>query len=210
MPLNTNYFTAEIGSIFATPIYTSKLEKKITLEELKFINKNKKESHGNEGNTVSNNNYVLNEKPFKKLKLQIELRVKDYFNKVICSSNNIKPYITQSWLNYTETSQHHHKHSHPNSLVSGVLYLNADKQFDKIIFSKDVYNSIKPTCKEYNIWNADSWYVPVETGDIIMFPSSLSHMVEVKKGDNTRISLAFNVFIKGELGEASKLTKLIL
>ena len=84
MPLNTNYFTAEIGSIFATPIYTSKLEKKITLEELKFINKNKKESHGNEGNTVSNNNYVLNEKPFKKLKLQIELRVKDYFNKVIC------------------------------------------------------------------------------------------------------------------------------
>ena len=210
MMLYKRYFTSEIGSIFATPIYVSRLEKKLTSSELKFIDKNKKETYKNEGNLTSNNHYILNEKPFKELKLQLDIRVNDYFNKIVCPSDNITPYITQSWLNYTEKNQHHHKHSHPNSLVSGVLYLNSDEKFDKIIFNKDIYNNIKPSCKEYNIWNSDSWSVPVRTGDIIMFPSSLSHMVEAKQGDNTRVSLAFNVFIKGVIGEGEKLTKLIL
>ena len=210
MMLYSRYFTSEIGNIFPTPVYTSKLEKKLTASELKFINKTKKDTYKNEGNLTSNNSYILNEKPFKELKLQLELRVDDYFNKVICSSDDIKPYITQSWLNYTEETQHHHNHAHPNSLVSGVLYLNSDPEFDKIVFIKNVYNGIKPSPKEYNLWNSDSWYVPVKTGDILLFPSSLTHMVESKKGSNTRVSLAFNVFIKGEIGEGKKLTKLIL
>lgn len=210
MTSNKKYFTSEIGNIFPTPVYTSKLERKLTTSELKFIDKNKKNTYKNEGNLTSNNYYILNEKPFKELKSQLELRVNDYFNKVICSSDDITPYITQSWLNYTEETQHHHNHAHPNSLVSGVCYLNSDPEFDKIIFTKNIYNNIKPSVKEYNLWNCDSWYVPVKTGDILLFPSSLTHMVEVKKGNNTRVSLAFNVFIKGEIGEGRKLTKLIL
>jgi len=206
----SRYFTSEVGNIFPTPIYTSKLEKKLTASELKFIDKNKKNTYKNDGNLTSKNNYILNEKPFKELKLQLELRVDDYFNKVICSSDDIKPYITHSWLNYTEETQHHHNHAHPNSLVSGVLYLNSDPEFDKIIFIKNVYHGIKPLTKEYNLWNSDSWYVPVKTGDILMFPSSLTHMVESKKGSNTRVSLAFNVFIKGEIGEGKQLNRLIL
>jgi hypothetical protein len=35
-------------------------------------------------------------------------------------------------------------------------------------------------------------------------------MVETKQGDNTRISLAFNVFIKGKVGINKQLTELIL
>jgi hypothetical protein len=35
-------------------------------------------------------------------------------------------------------------------------------------------------------------------------------MVENKQGDNTRISLAFNVFIKGTIGREKSLTELIL
>jgi hypothetical protein len=35
-------------------------------------------------------------------------------------------------------------------------------------------------------------------------------MVETKQGDNTRISLAFNVFIKGTVGNNKSLTELIL
>ena len=47
---------------------------------------------------------------------------------------NIKIYITQSWLNYTNFKQYHHAHSHNNSFVSGVFYLKADKNFDFISF----------------------------------------------------------------------------
>ena len=201
---------ATINGIFPTPIYISKLEKKLTPLELKFVDKNKKDFYKNDGNITSNNNYILNEKPFVNIKKELDLKVQDYFEKVISSSNNITPYITQSWLNYTETNQYHHKHSHPNSLVSGVFYINCYEEHDKIKFFNDNYKTIKLEIKDWNLWNSESWWFSVKTGDVILFPSSLTHMVETKQGDNTRISLAFNVFIKGTVGNNKSLTELIL
>ena len=201
---------SEINGIFPTPIYKSKLDRKLTSLELKFVKKNKKDFYKNYGNITSNNNYILNEKPFVNIKKELDLRIKDYFDKVISSANNITPYITQSWLNYTETNQYHHKHEHLNSLVSGVFYINCHEKLDKITFFNENYKLIKLEIKNWNLFNSESWWFPVKTGDIIMFPSSIKHMVETKKGDNTRISLAFNVFIKGTIGDNRTLTELFL
>ena len=201
---------ATINSIFPTPIYMSKLDRELTPLEFKFVDKSKKDFYKNDGNITSNNNYILNEKPFFNIKKELDLKVQDYFDKIISPSNNIKPYITQSWLNYTETNQYHHKHAHPNSLVSGVFYINCHEEYDKIKFFNEKYSTIKPEVKDYNIWNSETWWFSVKTGDVILFPSSLTHMVETKEGDNTRISLAFNVFIKGTVGNNKNLTELIL
>ena len=201
---------ATINGIFPTPIYISKLNKELTSLELKFVDKNKKDFYKNDGNITSNNNYILNEKPFAHIKKELDLRVQDYFDKVISPANNITPYITQSWLNYTETNQYHHKHAHPNSLVSGVFYINCHEEHDKIKFFNDTYKTIRTEVKDWNMWNSESWWFPVKTGDVILFPSSLTHMVETKQGDNTRISLAFNVFIKGTIGNNKNLTELVL
>ena len=201
---------SNINGIFPTPIYISKLDRKLTPLELKFVDKNKKDFYKNDGNITSNNNYILNEKPFANIKKELDLRIQDYFDKVISPANNITPYITQSWLNYTETNQYHHKHAHPNSLVSGVFYINCHEEHDKIKFFNDNYKTIKLEIKDWNIWNSETWWFSVKTGDVILFPSSLTHMVETKKGDNTRISLAFNVFIKGTVGNNKNLTELII
>ena len=201
---------SKINSIFPTPVYVSSLNRNLTQLELKFIDKNKKNFFKNEGNITSKNTYVLNEKPFLNLKKELDLRVKDYFDNVISPANNVTPYITQSWLNYTETNEYHHQHSHPNSLISGVFYINCDEQFDKIIFSKSNYIPIKFEIKNFNLYNSDSWWFTVKTGDIMLFPSSLTHMVETKQGTNTRISLAFNTFIKGTVGDNQYLTELKL
>jgi len=199
-----------INGIFPTPIYISKLDRTLTSLELKFVDKSKKDFYKNDGNITSNNNYILNEKPFTNIKKELDLRVQDYFNKVISPSDNIEPYITQSWLNYTETNQYHHKHAHPNSLVSGVFYINCHEEHDKIKFFNDNYKTIKLEVKDWNLYNSETWWFPVKTGNVILFPSSLTHMVETKEGTNTRISLAFNVFIKGTIGDDKKLTELIL
>ena len=202
---------SEISSIFPTPIYFSKLDIKLSTKELLFVEKNKNLFFKNEGNLTSLDNYVLNKKEFKDLKKEIDLRIKDYFNKIIMTSNNVTPYITQSWLNYTETNQYHHKHEHPNSLISGVFYINCNEKFDKINFyKKDNYSTIKLETKEWNLWNSESWWFSVKTGNIILFPSHLTHAVETKQGDNTRTSLAFNVFVKGTLGDNKMLTELYL
>ena len=46
------------------------------------------------------------------------------------------------------------------------------------------------------------------TGDLVLFPSSLTHMVETVQGEATRISLSFNTFPVGSIGEGVDLTGL--
>ena len=146
------------------------------------------------------------------IKKFLDNHCKEYLDTLICPKNNIELYITQSWLNFTESNQYHHKHEHPNSVVSGVLYFNSDIKNDKILFTDGKYQQIRPQTDKtkFNLWNSGSWFFPVETGNLIMFPSSTTHQVETKQGDNTRISLAFNTFYKGSVGSNSRLTELIL
>ena len=92
-----------------------------------------------------------------------------------------------------------------------MLYFNCNKENDKIKFTNSKgYEQIKPKVDEYNIWNSDTWWFSLETGQLIMFPSSTIHQVETKQGNNTRISLAFNTFYKGTIGSNADLTELIL
>ena len=114
-------------------------------------------------------------------------------------------------MNYTEENEYHHTHEHPNSVVSGVLYFDCDKENDKIKFSNPIrYQQIKPEIDKYNIWNSHTWWLPVETGQLLMFPSSTTHQVDTKQGTNTRTSLAFNTFYKGTIGSNNNLNELIL
>jgi hypothetical protein len=97
------------------------------------------------------------------LKNELDLKVKEYFDKIICPLNKVKPYITQSWLNYTKRNQYHHKHQHPNSLVSGVFYINADEKLDKIKFFKEHnYSTITLPTNNYNLFNSTSWWFTVK------------------------------------------------
>ena len=201
-----------IHSIFPTPIYTTKIDRGFTKQELQFVKQQKKHCINNTGNINTKDNYILNRKEFKNIKKFLDKHCKEYLDTVICPKNNIELYITQSWLNYTEADQYHHQHSHPNSVVSGVFYFDSDIEKDKILFSKGGYQQISPeTDKEkFNLWNSGTWFFPVETGNLFMFPSSTLHQVETKKGNNTRISLAFNTFYKGSVGSNTELTELIL
>ena len=200
-----------INSLFPIPVYMTSMERPFTKQELKFVNEQKNYCYKNEGNFNTKDNYILNRKEFKNIKKFLNQCCKDYLDKIICPKNNIDLYITQSWLNYTKENQYHHKHEHPNSVISGVLYFDSDKKNDTIKFFSDIkYLQIKPEVDKYNIWNSSSWWFPVETGKLVMFPSSTTHQVDLKKGSNTRESLAYNTFYKGTIGSSCDLTELIL
>jgi len=202
-----------INNIFPTPIYTTKIDRGFTKQELQFVNEQKKHCSKNDGNINTKDNYILNRKEFKNVKKFLDKHCKEYLNTVICPKNNLELYITQSWLNYTETNQYHHQHAHPNSVVSGVLYFDSDVKNDKILFSHPIpYQQIVPETDntKFNLWNSKTWFFPVETGNLFMFPSSTTHQVQTKQGTNTRISLAFNTFYKGSVGSNYELTELIL
>jgi uncharacterized protein (TIGR02466 family) len=200
-----------INNLFPTPIYMTNMDRPFTKKELDFVQDQKNHCVKNEGNINTKDNYILNRKEFKSIKQFIDKSCQDYLDKIICPKEKLKLYVTQSWLNYTEENQFHHKHSHPNSIISGVLYFNSNNDNIKF-FNPKQYHQISPIIDEnkYNIWNSGSWWFGIETGQLVMFPSSTTHQVETKKGTNTRISLAFNTFYKGTLGLNKSLTELIL
>ena len=55
----------------------------------------------------------------------------------------------------------------------------------------------------YNNFNSDVAHFFVKTGDLIIFPSSTEHKVPIRNNESTRISLAFNTFLRGEFGNNS-------
>ena len=203
-----------IHSLFPTPVYYTKMDRGFTKQELNFVNEQKKHCSKNEGNINTTDNYILNRNQFKNLHKMLSIECNKYLEKIICPKNkDLELYITQSWLNYTESNQYHHRHEHPNSYVSGVLYINSDIKTDSIkFFHNNTYIPISPDIdkKRWNHFNSRSWWFSVDTGTLVMFPSSTTHQVDVKKGKNTRISLAFNTFIKGTLGDNFSLTELKL
>ena len=201
-----------INNLFPTPIYTTKIDRGFTKQELQFVKEQKKHCSNNRGNINTKDNYILNRKQFKNIKKFLDKHCKEYLDTVICPKNNIELYITQSWLNYTEANQYHHQHAHPNSVISGVFYFDSDIKNDKILFTKGGYQQISPEIdkEKFNLWNSSTWFFSVETGNLFMFPSSTIHQVETKQGNNTRISLAFNTFYKGSVGSNTLLTELIL
>ena len=132
----------EINNIFPTPVYYTKI-KNFTDAEVKYINSMEKTATQNVGNTTSLDSYVLKQKKLNNIKTQITKHIKQYFDKVMCIDDNVFPYITQSWINFTKEGEFHHLHAHPNSIISGVLYIDADKDNDKIIFDSRKHEMIK-------------------------------------------------------------------
>ena len=202
----TILYKADIYPIFPTALYKNTLERPFSKSEIKFCLG--QEKNKNKNNNYSKNIFVLDHVKLKQLKKDLEAHIENYFNIVIQTRNKVKPYITQSWLNYTAVGESHHGHFHPNSLVSGVLYIQTSAE-DAINFSKDLEPiSLEPGTN--NMFNSESYKLMVKEHNLVLFPSRLRHFVEIKKEKNLRVSLSFNVFIKGEIGVGHNLTQLTL
>lgn len=194
-----------IENLFPTAIgffdYTGELDKDFLVNQPQVPN---------QGNTSSEDKYLLRHRKLLNLRQFIEHSIHEYFTATVNPKYDVRLKITQSWLNWSKPGQYHHKHAHPNSFISGCFYVNADKKTDKIYFFKDEYRQIKLPPADWNSYNSESWWYPVSTGQLVLFPSSLTHMVQPVEGDETRISLAFNTFPIGVLGDETELTALQL
>jgi uncharacterized protein (TIGR02466 family) len=199
---------SEFIYIFPTTILHKSIDRQFLECELNIVNSNRDKIYKNTGNSMSINKYILDEPEMKDLK-DICLKNLDYYLKEIYKNNEIEIYITQSWLNYANKNEFHHKHYHGNSFLSGVLYFDTNET-DQIAFVNPIKDVIQIHPTQYDFKNARSWHVPVKNNDIVIFPSHLDHEVPNVIGDKTRISLGFNSFIKGNLGQLHYLNELKL
>jgi uncharacterized protein (TIGR02466 family) len=198
-------------NLFPIPIFFDTLGRNFTEKEIFFI-KNLKLIN-NIFNSRSESSYILNYDSLIDIKNFVETSVKKYFNDVYKPKTDLEIYLTQSWLNVSQTGETHHIHNHPNSFISGTLYISADREIDSITFAKTDHTSIRPVPNELNEYNSTSWFFNVGVGDLILFPSNLNHYVDAVRESsvrNERISLSFNTFLRGTIGSEIFLNELKL
>ena len=197
----------DVITIFPTSIMRKTFDDSFTENQMNiFLNSERKPSMYN---LHSENTYILEMPELKNIKEFCLQGVQEYFSKIIGATDEVKPYITQSWLNWTNTGEAHHQHSHGNSIVSGVFYISTE-QDDSIDFLR---NDIFPYVlmpKEWTLTNSLKCKVYAEEKVLLLFPSNLMHEVVVREGNKTRISLAFNTFFKGTIGSKEFLNELII
>jgi len=190
-----------IFPLFSVPLVTPQEKYPFNKRELNYIKKLKKSK--NAYNRVSINNYVLKVPEFNSIKKYLQKWL-DIYAYEFLKIKDIEFYITQSWCNYNATYDKHHTHTHPNSLISGVFYIQGDHT--PIVFTRG--KSLLPFLvnhKSFDMYNARTYWVNMEAGQLFLFPSTLIHSVKENKSKIKRISLSFNTFAKGTFGELSDL-----
>lgn len=110
------------------------------------------------------------------------------------------PVISQMWATGCNKNSSIHKHYHPNSFFSGVYYPQAIN-YSPLRFYTPYKNQIVPKKATSNPHNAFIMPFYPEQGNLVLFPSDLEHDTESNTTDQIRLSVAFNIFLKGNLGE---------
>ena len=115
-------------------------------------------------------------------------------------------YITDMWANLSKKGEFHRPHTHSNNYLSGVFYVQSDKddraniQFYDPRPQADV---ITPSVTKSTRYNSHIWFYPSIENRILFFPSWLQHYVPVNMSDKARISIAFNIMLKGKVGKST-------
>ena len=115
--------------------------------------------------------------------------------------------ITNMWGNILrpQSQRAHAPHTHSNNFLSGVFYLKTSDDTSPIQFfdPRPQSDVLKQRKKEYNRLNSNIAQFQSETGWGVVFPSWLVHWVPETKDE--RISIAWNIIVRGEYGEPNAL-----
>lgn len=189
--------------IIPTAIYKDKLGYKLTSQQ-----KNTLDNLVIHPNELSKEMGILDRPEFKSIKDVVFSHVKKYEKDVCGFKSSLSFKLTESWYRETIPGHNHPDHNHPNSMLSGVVYLNVpkgDKNHEGInlihIENRGVFKNhdfrydYTPTK-----YNQITTFIPVETGDIVLFPSYLYHFVTHNESRNeSRRVISFNTFIQGRM-----------
>ena len=110
--------------------------------------------------------------------------------------------ITGCWANMSPSGAAHPPHTHPNNYLSGVYYAQVPPESGRIVFRdpRPQTTVFVPEVRQRTPYNADQHSITPEPGDLILFQSWLSHLVEPNLSNEPRISIAFNVTLRGIVG----------
>ena len=159
-------------------------------------------------NRQSEDTFLLDKPELANVRAFIEAKLHKFVTEIMASTDKLV--ITQSWLNKNKKGESHHEHVHPNSMVSGVWYPQIHESLPPIQFRSKHQRDVSLQTEKYNTFNSATFMLPMKRGELILFPSNLTHSVPINQSDEERISLSFNSWPKGNMGDERSLTYLPL
>jgi uncharacterized protein (TIGR02466 family) len=154
---------------------------------------------------------ILNSLKLAELASFILKNVNDYMFNHFGVVDPVEFYITRSWFVKSEKGGFGRRHNHPNSVLSGVLYLQSDSESGNFILHDNQntkFGSIEFSYGNINETNCSYVSIPPKPGMLILFPSNMMHEVGVNKSQQLRYSLSFDVWFKGPVGTGKSHTVL--
>jgi uncharacterized protein (TIGR02466 family) len=118
-----------------------------------------------------------------------------------------------SWVSYKNKDEHHPPHNHPNSFVSGVYYYTDVPKETPLIFGKKIgalmtYELLLHKDHKHNgEFSSDHYVYCPKKGDIVLFPSFLTHFVPPNPHPEVRTSVSFNLMPEAGWGDDLQLTQ---
>jgi|19_taG_2_1085344.scaffolds.fasta_scaffold23592_2 uncharacterized protein (TIGR02466 family) len=107
---------------------------------------------------------------------------------------NMSNEISDSWFNIQKKGTALQEHTHPNSILSGALYINVDQDSNQLYFHNP--NQFMSFCdiEEHKECSYNWFYFKPRLGSLIIFPSWLKHgSNETKNNTENRTVISFNV-----------------
>ena len=196
-----------VWPLFSTPVACTLLD--IDTDEVKkFISGLPYESYTEKNGYHTKGISVLEYSELSSLKEQINNKMQDYINNVlkIKVHHDSEYYLHKSWVNLHKPGDFAQQHLHKNSMYSFVFYVDATEDGGDIFFTKTNtmggcgFDAYDIEYRQYDLLNADDWFVTPKPGMLLMFPSNTYHGTKVNTSNDDRYSIAGNYFLRGTVG----------
>lgn len=198
-----------IFPLFAWPLLRHKLENKETSNQaIGNIVDNEPLRH-NQGNLIHNDIDILERPELAELKADIMEHVNFYVHDVLAYTG-VEIELLQSWINVTPPGMEHHIHRHTNSVISGTYYPFGTEKSPIVFHNPNMFQFV-PNTDETNqnpvsMISRNCLYVNPSESELMLWLSPLIHGVRKNESEYDRVSLSFNVMIRGYCGHAESLS----
>lgn len=147
----------------------------------------------------------------KDIKQDILQECKMYISNICPLSFDFDITMTSSWINEMNYGESHPWHTHPFSVVSGVIFLDNHPENCNLTFKNDISHAIPPySLLDLQYYTALDQLIDQTVEDhlqyhLILFYSNLLHSVPALHSTMPRRTISFNTFWTGEVDFGDKL-----
>jgi uncharacterized protein (TIGR02466 family) len=177
-----------LHNLFSIPIWLKKIEITDSLIETCYaLSNNASRNFSNVGGWQSD---IISPETLPELSAHVDLLVKQVCYEI---NDEFKFEVDGYWININRKGNYNIPHVHPNSALSGVIYVACNNNTGNIKFNSNSLMEHYPI----NVFNSKLFTDNIEfqpkVGDVLIFPSWIYHSVLPNNSDHDRISIAFNV-----------------